>query len=111
VLVEGEAVKSCTLLAVQGNGRSITTVEGLASSEGELHPVQEAFSAEHGLQCGYCTPGFIMSTVSMLAENPRPTDEEIAVGLEGNICRCTGYVNIYRAVRAASGALAVDGEA
>ena len=101
VLLDGEAVKSCTIFAVQADGRSVTTVEGLATAEG-LHPVQEAFREEHALQCGYCTPGFMMSTVSLLASNPNPTTDEIGVGLEGNICRCTGYVNIEKAVLAAA---------
>jgi Aerobic-type carbon monoxide dehydrogenase, small subunit CoxS/CutS homologs len=104
VLLDGEAVKSCTMFAVQADGRSVTTVEGLATG-GQLHPVQEAFHQHHGLQCGYCTPGFMMSTVSLLAGNPSPSPEEIAVGLEGNICRCTGYINIERAVLAAAEAL------
>ncbi|HEY9391225.1 MAG TPA: (2Fe-2S)-binding protein [Mycobacteriales bacterium] len=101
VLLDGEAVKSCTMFAVQADGRSVTTVEGLAAG-GTLHPVQEAFHQHHGLQCGYCTPGFLMSTVSLLAHNPAPSAEDIAIGLEGNICRCTGYVNIERAVLAAA---------
>ena len=101
VLLEGEAVKSCTMFAVQANGRSVTTIEGLAT-DGRLHPVQQAFHTEHGLQCGYCTPGFVMSTVALLAENASPTTDEIAAGLEGNICRCTGYVNIEKAVLAAA---------
>jgi carbon-monoxide dehydrogenase small subunit len=105
VLLDGEAVKSCTLFAVQANGRKITTVEGLAERD-TLHPVQQAFHEKHGLQCGYCTPGFIMSTVSLLGKNPRPNDEEILAGLEGNICRCTGYVNIVSAVKAAADTMA-----
>lgn len=107
VLLDGEAVKSCTLFAVQVNGRKITTVEGLADP-GDLHPVQQAFHEEHGLQCGYCTPGFIMSTVSLLDKNPHPTDDDILAGLEGNICRCTGYVNIIHAVKAAADTMAAD---
>ena len=105
VLLDGEAVKSCTIFAVQANGSAVTTVEGLAD-QGRLHPVQEAFHREHALQCGYCTPGFIMSTVSLLANNPQPSKDDVAVGLEGNICRCTGYVNIERAVMTAAGLLA-----
>jgi aerobic carbon-monoxide dehydrogenase small subunit len=101
VLLDGEAVKSCTIFAVQADGRSVTTVEGLADGAG-LHPVQQAFHEQHALQCGYCTPGFMMSTVSLLSSNPRPSTDEIAVGLEGNICRCTGYVNIEKAVLAAA---------
>jgi carbon-monoxide dehydrogenase small subunit len=101
VIVDGRAVKSCSVFAVQANGRSVTTVEGLADGA-KLHPVQQAFWDEHGLQCGYCTPGFIMAAAFLLGQNPSPTDEEIAKGLEGNICRCTGYENILRAVRSAS---------
>ncbi|HEV8342077.1 MAG TPA: (2Fe-2S)-binding protein [Candidatus Binatia bacterium] len=94
----GRAVKSCTILAVQANGAAITTIEGLGR-EGVLHPVQEGFREKHGLQCGYCTPGMIMSGVSLLQTNPNPTDEEIKHALEGNLCRCTGYVNIVEAVK------------
>ena len=101
VLLDGESVKSCTLLAVQADGREVTTIEGLAGS-GELHPVQQAFHELHGLQCGYCTPGFVLAAVSLLAENPSPTEEEIRVGLEGNLCRCTGYHNIVKAVELAA---------
>ena len=101
VLVDGESVKSCTLLGVQADGHEITTIEGLATN-GSLHPVQDAFHDEHGLQCGYCTPGFVMATVSLLEENPSPSEEEIRRGLEGNLCRCTGYHNIVLAVEAAA---------
>jgi aerobic carbon-monoxide dehydrogenase small subunit len=101
VLVGGESVKSCTLLAVQADGAEITTIEGLASN-GELHPVQRAFHEQHGLQCGFCTPGMVLATVSLLAENPSPSDEEIRHALEGNLCRCTGYQNIVKAVKAAA---------
>jgi len=101
VLVDGESVKSCTMLAVQADGTSVTTIEGLATN-GELHPVQQAFHEQHALQCGYCTPGFVMATVSLLKENPSPSEEEIRRGLEGNLCRCTGYHNIVRAVEAAA---------
>jgi len=101
VLLDGESVKSCTVLAVQADGREVTTIEGLASGE-ELHPVQQAFHEKHGLQCGYCTPGFVMATVSLLAENPDPSEAEIREGLEGNLCRCTGYDNIVEAVQAAA---------
>jgi len=104
VLLDGQAVKSCSLFAVQVDGRQVTTIEGLAR-DGALHPVQEAFWKEHGLQCGYCTPGFIMAAAYLLEQNPSPTDEEIRKGLEGNLCRCTGYHNILRAVRTASAAL------
>ena len=101
VIVDGRAVKSCSVLAVQADGRSVTTIEGLAE-KGGLHPVQEAFWNEHGLQCGYCTPGFIMAAAYLLEQTPSPTDDEIRRGLEGNICRCTGYENILKAVRLAS---------
>ncbi|HEX7526920.1 MAG TPA: (2Fe-2S)-binding protein [Gaiellaceae bacterium] len=101
VLLDGESVKSCTVLAVQAEGHEVTTIEGLAES-GELHPVQQAFHELHGLQCGYCTPGFVLAAVSLLAENPNPTEEEIRVGLEGNLCRCTGYHNIVKAVELAA---------
>jgi aerobic carbon-monoxide dehydrogenase small subunit len=104
VLIDGESVKSCTVLAVQADGSEVTTIEGLAS-DGELHPVQQAFHEQHGLQCGFCTPGFVMAVVSLLEENPNPSEEEIRLGLEGNLCRCTGYENIVRAVRAAAGAM------
>ncbi len=102
VLLDGESVKSCTLLGVQANGHEITTIEGLATN-GTMHPVQEAFHVEHGLQCGYCTPGFVMAVVSLLDETPNPSEEEIRHALEGNLCRCTGYQNIVRAVQAAAG--------
>jgi aerobic carbon-monoxide dehydrogenase small subunit len=102
VLLEGESVKSCTLLGVQADGHEITTIEGLATN-GTMHPVQEAFHVQHGLQCGYCTPGFIMAVVSLLDETPNPSEEEIRHALEGNLCRCTGYQNIVRAVQAAAG--------
>jgi aerobic carbon-monoxide dehydrogenase small subunit len=101
VLLDGESVKSCTLLAVQADGRDVTTIEGLAR-DGELHPVQRAFHEHHGLQCGYCTPGMIMAAVGLLQEKPEPTEEEVRVGLEGNLCRCTGYQNIAKAVGAAA---------
>jgi carbon-monoxide dehydrogenase small subunit len=102
VLLDGQSVKSCTVLAAQADGREVTTLEGLAAGDGQLHPVQRAFQAEHGLQCGFCTPGMVMATVSLLAENPRPTEEQVRTGLEGNLCRCTGYHNIVRAVLAAA---------
>jgi carbon-monoxide dehydrogenase small subunit len=102
VLIDGESVKSCTMLGVQADGRELTTIEGLATS-GELHAVQQAFHEEHALQCGFCTPGFVMATVSLLEENGSPSEDEIREGLEGNLCRCTGYHNIVRAVQAASG--------
>jgi aerobic carbon-monoxide dehydrogenase small subunit len=99
---EGKSVKSCTVLAAQADGGEVTTVEGLADGSGEMHPVQAAFHAEHGLQCGFCTPGMVMASVSLLAENPSPTEEEVRSALEGNLCRCTGYHNIVRAVLAAA---------
>ncbi|HEY4620262.1 MAG TPA: (2Fe-2S)-binding protein [Gaiellaceae bacterium] len=101
VLLDGESVKSCTVLAVQADGSEVTTIEGLAK-DGELHPVQQAFHEQHALQCGYCTPGFVMATVSLLEENQNPSEEEIRRALEGNLCRCTGYHNIVRAVEAAA---------
>jgi len=103
VLLNGESVKSCSLLAVQADGQELTTIEGLARN-GELHPIQQAFHEQHGLQCGYCTPGMVMATVSLLAENPKPSEDEIRLALEGNLCRCTGYHNIVKAVQAAAGA-------
>jgi carbon-monoxide dehydrogenase small subunit len=103
VLLNGASVKSCTLLTVQAAGGEVTTAEGLASAGGELHPVQRAFRQEHGLQCGFCTPGMVMATVGLLAENPHPTEQQVREGLEGNLCRCTGYHNIVRAVLAAAG--------
>jgi carbon-monoxide dehydrogenase small subunit len=107
VLVNGRSVKSCTMLAVQAAGQEITTAEGLAmkgagEAGGGMHPVQEAFRQEHGLQCGFCTPGMVMAAAGLLAENPHPTETEVREGLEGNFCRCTGYHNIVRAVLAAA---------
>jgi aerobic carbon-monoxide dehydrogenase small subunit len=101
VLLNGTSVKSCTVLTVQAAGQQVTTAEGLAPP-GELHPVQRAFRQEHGLQCGFCTPGMVMATVGLLSENPDPTEAEVREGLEGNLCRCTGYHNIVRAVLAAA---------
>ncbi len=103
VLVDGESVKACTLLAAQADGHEVTTIEGLAQN-GELHPLQRAFHEEHGLQCGYCTPGMIIAATSILERYPQPTDEQIRHGLEGNLCRCTGYQNIVSAVKAAAAA-------
>jgi carbon-monoxide dehydrogenase small subunit len=100
--LDGKAVKSCTLFAVQADGREIGTIEGLAAADGTLHPIQQAFWDEHGLQCGYCTPGFIMAAAYLLEQNPDPTEDEVRRGLEGNLCRCTGYVNIVKAVRTAA---------
>jgi aerobic carbon-monoxide dehydrogenase small subunit len=101
VLLNGESVKSCTLLGVQANGTELTTIEVLADN-GTLHPLQQAFHEQHGLQCGYCTPGMVLAAVSLLAENSDPSEDEIRHGLEGNLCRCTGYQNIVQAVRAAA---------
>lgn len=101
ILMDGEAVKSCTVLAVQANGHEVQTIEGLAQN-GKLHPLQEAFWNEHGLQCGYCTPGMIMASVGLLQRNPSPSDGDIRHGLEGNLCRCTGYQNIVKAVSRAA---------
>jgi len=109
VLLDGRSVKSCSVLAVQADGAEITTIQGLASDSGELHPLQQAFHEEHALQCGYCTPGMILAAVDLLSENPHPTEEEVRDGLEGNLCRCTGYQNIVRAVlRAANGSVAAE---
>ena len=101
VALDGKAVKSCTMFAVQADGHEVTTIEGLAI-DGHLHPMQEAFWNEHGLQCGFCTPGMIMASKQIIDRNPNPTDEEIRMGLEGNVCRCTGYQHIVNAVRAAA---------
>jgi carbon-monoxide dehydrogenase small subunit len=105
VLIDGESVKSCTVLAVQADGQQVTTIEGLApdAEHGVLHPMQQAFHENHGLQCGYCTPGMVLAAVSLLEENPNPTEDEVRHGLEGNLCRCTGYHNIVKAVLAAAG--------
>ena len=108
VHLDGQAVKSCTVLAAQADGSEVVTIEGLASA-GRLHPVQEAFSACHGLQCGFCTPGMIMASVDLLRRHPQPTEAQIVEGLAGNLCRCTGYVNIVEAVRTAAGQLAQGG--
>ena len=99
LIVNGEAVKSCSLLAAQCEGAEVMTIEGLAASDGTLHPIQEGFREKHGLQCGYCTPGMIMSSVQLLQRNPNPSDQEIRHALEGNFCRCTGYDNIVKAVQ------------
>ncbi|HEX6552744.1 MAG TPA: (2Fe-2S)-binding protein [Ktedonobacteraceae bacterium] len=101
VLLDGQSVKACTVLAVQADGSEVTTIEGLAP-EGSLHPIQEGFWEKHGLQCGFCTPGMIMASYNLLKNNPNPTEAEIRKGLEGNICRCTGYQNIVRAVQSAA---------
>jgi aerobic carbon-monoxide dehydrogenase small subunit len=102
VLVAGESVKSCTVLAVQADGADITTIEGLAPGPDRMHPVQEAFREHHGLQCGFCTPGMVLAAVSLLAENPDPTEHDVRHGLEGNLCRCTGYHNIVESILAAA---------
>jgi carbon-monoxide dehydrogenase small subunit len=102
VLVDGRSVKSCTVFAVQADGAEVTTIEGLAAKDGTLHPLQEGFWAEHGLQCGYCTPGMIMAAADLLERNPDPSEEEIRHGLAGNLCRCTGYHNIVKAVQHAA---------
>ncbi len=102
VQLDGHAVKSCSMLAIQANGGQVTTIEGLATGEA-LHPVQQAFRDCHGLQCGYCTPGMVMATIELLKRNPKPSEPQIRAGLEGNICRCTGYENIVRSVQAAAG--------
>lgn len=106
ILLDGQSVKSCTLLAVQADGHEATTIQGLAATAGNgMHPLQEAFHTEHGLQCGYCTPGMIMAAASLLSENPDASEDEIREGLDGNLCRCTGYQNIVRAVRKAAAAM------
>jgi aerobic carbon-monoxide dehydrogenase small subunit len=107
VLVDGTPIKSCTMLAVQANGRQVTTVEGLASN-GQLHPIQEAFKEEHGLQCGFCTPGMMMVTAALLERNEDPTEEDIRWAISGNICRCTGYQNIVKSVRSAAGQIKAE---
>jgi aerobic carbon-monoxide dehydrogenase small subunit len=110
VLLNGQSVKSCTVLTVQAAGQDVITAEGLARN-GELHPVQQAFREQHGLQCGFCTPGMVMATTGLLADNPHPTEAEVRAGLEGNFCRCTGYHNIVRAVLAAAEALDAPADA
>jgi aerobic-type carbon monoxide dehydrogenase small subunit (CoxS/CutS family) len=102
VLVDGESVKSCTMLAAQADGAAVTTIEGLAGADGTLHPVQHAFQDNHGLQCGFCTAGMVMASVSLIAEHPDLTERDVREGLEGNLCRCTGYHNIVKAVLAAA---------
>jgi carbon-monoxide dehydrogenase small subunit len=104
VLLDGESVKSCTLLAVQAEGLEVTTIEGIAA-DGQMHPIQDAFHRNHGLQCGYCTPGMIMAAASFLQENPNPTDEQVRESLEGNLCRCTGYQNIVKSILDAAGTM------
>ena len=102
VHVNGQAVKSCNMLAMQAEGATVTTIEGIAAPDGTLHPMQQAFHLEHGLQCGYCTPGMVMSAIDLLRRNPDPTDDQIREQLDGNLCRCTGYHNIVRAVKKAA---------
>ena len=109
VHVDGESAKSCTMLAVQADGRAIKTIEGMAS-EPTLHPLQQAFWDQHGLQCGFCTPGMIMQAAWLLADNPEPSEEEIRIGISGNLCRCTGYVNIVKAIQQAAGEMAAAAE-
>jgi carbon-monoxide dehydrogenase small subunit len=104
VLLDGVSVKSCTMFAVQAEGRAVTTIEGIGTRE-DLHPMQEAFWTQHGLQCGFCTPGMIMSAIDLIKRNPDPTEDEIRLGIEGNICRCTGYENIVKAVTVAAAAV------
>ena len=104
VLLDGDAVRSCLVFAVQADGAEVTTIEGVEGPDGELSPVQAAFRDEHGLQCGFCTPGFVLSVTAFLRDNPTPSDEEIREGLSGNLCRCTGYQGILRAIRAAADA-------
>ncbi len=101
--LDGQSVKSCTILAAQADGGEVTTIEGMANADGSLHPMQQAFMENHGLQCGYCTPGMVMAAQGLLDENPNPSEEDVRVGLEGNLCRCTGYHNIVKSVLAAAG--------
>jgi aerobic carbon-monoxide dehydrogenase small subunit len=108
VLLDGDAVRACLLFAVQANGAEVTTIEGISGTDGSLSPVQEAFRSEHGLQCGFCTPGFVISVTAFLRDNPDPTDDEIQTALSGNLCRCTGYQGIFAAVRAAAGGAPAD---
>lgn len=107
ILIDGDAVKSCTLLTAQADGQELTTIEGIGSVE-QLHPVQDAFWEDHALQCGFCTPGMILASIALLSHNPNPTVDDIKHGLEGNLCRCTGYVNIIKAVQHAAGTMAGD---
>jgi carbon-monoxide dehydrogenase small subunit len=105
VLLNGKSVKSCSVLAVQADAAEITTIEGLAEADGTLHPVQQAFHDQHALQCGFCTPGMVLAACDLLRENPNPTEQEVREGIEGNLCRCTGYQNIVRAVQSAAASL------
>jgi len=105
VLLDGQSVKSCTVLAAQADGHQVTTVEGLANGDGEMHPVQQAFHAEHGLQCGFCTPGMMLVGKALLESNPNPSEDDIRWAISGNLCRCTGYVNIVESIRSAASAV------
>jgi carbon-monoxide dehydrogenase small subunit len=111
VLMDGVSVKSCSVLAVQADGSEITTIEGLAGPDGDLHPMQQAFHENHALQCGFCTPGMVLASIDLLNENPDPTEHEVREGLEGNLCRCTGYQNIVKAVLAAAKSSGATSEA
>jgi aerobic carbon-monoxide dehydrogenase small subunit len=111
VLLDGKSVKSCTMFGVQADGREVTTIEGMQSAGGELHPIQKAFWENHGLQCGYCTPGMVMQAAWLLSENPDPTEQEIRLGISGNLCRCTGYQNIVKSIQEAGKALRAEGKA
>jgi carbon-monoxide dehydrogenase small subunit len=108
VLLDGVSVKSCTMFAVQADGREVTTIEGMQAATGELHPIQKAFWENHGLQCGYCTPGMVMQAAWLLRENPDPTEQEIRLGISGNLCRCTGYQNIVKSVQEAAKAMRAE---
>jgi carbon-monoxide dehydrogenase small subunit len=110
ILLDGKSVKSCTVFAVQADGREITTIEGMQDDAGELHPIQKAFWENHGLQCGYCTPGMVMQAAWLLRENPDPTEQEIRLGISGNLCRCTGYQNIVKSVQEAAKAMRGEGK-
>jgi carbon-monoxide dehydrogenase small subunit len=110
ILLDGKSVKSCTMFAVQADGREITTIEGMQAADGELHPIQKAFWENHGLQCGYCTPGMVMQAAWLLRENPNPTEQEIRLGISGNLCRCTGYQNIVKSVQEAAKAMQTEGK-
>ncbi len=110
VLLDGKSVKSCTMFAVQADGREVTTIEGMQSAGGELHPIQKAFWENHGLQCGYCTPGMVMQAAWLLSENPDPTEQEIRLGISGNLCRCTGYQNIVKSIQEAAKAMRTEGK-
>jgi carbon-monoxide dehydrogenase small subunit len=111
VLLDGRSVKSCTMFAVQVDGKEITTIEGMQTAGGELHPIQKAFWENHGLQCGYCTPGMVMQAAWLLRENPDPTEAEIRLGISGNLCRCTGYQNIVKSIQEASKSMRSEGKA